>query len=99
MEQLLDWLDRDLPQVVLGDLNADPDDLVLRLAHDAGLRQALPAEAGGTVHRFTGRIDGRRIDHVLVSDHVRVERAEVVTTPKGQRLVSDHWPVVADLVL
>lgn len=99
MEQLLGWLDHDLPQVVLGDLNAEPGDRVLRLAAEAGLRQTLPADAGGTVHRFTGRTDGRRIDHVLVSPDIAVERAEIVTTGPRRRLPSDHWPVVADLVV
>ena len=37
----------------------------------AGLRQALPADAGGTNHDFSGRTDGRRLDHVLVSERSR----------------------------
>lgn len=96
---LLDWLDPTVPRVVLGDLNAEPDDTVLQKMHDAGLHQALPAGAGGTNHDFTGRTDGRRIDHILVSDDFRVERAEIVTVRPGGRLPSDHWPVVADLRL
>jgi endonuclease/exonuclease/phosphatase family metal-dependent hydrolase len=95
--QLLSWLDGDLPQVVLGDFNAGPGDEVLEILNAGGLRHALPATAGGTFHRFTGRTDGARIDHVLVSDGVDVLAAEVRHQRVGARLASDHWPVVADL--
>ena len=98
-EQLIGGLDRSLPQIVVGDLNADPDSEVLAVLHRAGLRSALPAAAGGTVHGFTGRLDGRRLDHVLVDDGFDGVDAEVRTQSEGERLASDHWPVVATLRL
>lgn len=97
--QLLARLDLDLPQIVVGDLNADPDDPLLRTLETGGLRQTLPPSAGGTSHRFTGRTDGRRIDHVLVSRHFDVVGAEVSYERVGRRLPSDHWPVIVDLRL
>jgi endonuclease/exonuclease/phosphatase family metal-dependent hydrolase len=96
-EQLLAVLDRSIPQVVTGDLNANPDSEVLDVVLRGGLRNALPPTAGGTVHGFTGRVDGRRIDHVLVDDRFEVLDAEVRVQPRGERLASDHWPVVATL--
>jgi endonuclease/exonuclease/phosphatase family metal-dependent hydrolase len=97
--QLAEWLDPALPRVVLGDLNAEPAAPELAPLLHAGLRQALPSDAGGTSHDFTGRTDGRRLDHVLVSDDVEVVAAEVLHPRPGGRLPSDHWPVVASLRL
>jgi endonuclease/exonuclease/phosphatase family metal-dependent hydrolase len=97
-EQLVEWLG-DGPAVLAGDLNATPTSEAVRTLEAAGLRQALPPDAGGTNHGFTGRTDGRRIDHILVSGHWEVADGRVVTERPGGRLPSDHWPVVADLRL
>lgn len=99
VDLLIDWLDGSLPRIVLGDLNAEPDDVVLERLQSSGLRQALPPQAPGTNHDFTGRTDGRRIDHILVSDHFEVIDAAVHTHRPGGRLPSDHWPITADLAL
>ena len=97
-EQLLTWLD-DGPTVVVGDLNAVPDSPVVAVLVAEGLTDAVPGDAPGTNHGFTGRTDGRRIDHILMSRHWTVDDARVhITRPDG-RLPSDHWPVTADLVL
>ncbi|HET9444095.1 MAG TPA: endonuclease/exonuclease/phosphatase family protein [Acidimicrobiales bacterium] len=99
-EQLAGWLDPDLPRIVVGDLNAEPGSPVLAELESAGLRPALPADApGGTSHRFSGSREGRRIDHVLVSGHFEVVAASVAHAVVGERLPSDHWPVVAELRL
>jgi endonuclease/exonuclease/phosphatase family metal-dependent hydrolase len=97
-DQLITWLGEG-PAVVVGDLNASPDSAVVHRLEAAGLRSALPPDAGGTNHGFTGRTDGRRIDHILVSPHWEVLDGWVDTTRPGGRLPSDHWPVVADLDL
>lgn len=98
-ELLVGWLAPDLPWVVMGDLNAGPDSPPLQALEAHGLRTVLPADAGGTNHDFTGRADGRRIDHILVSPEWEVRGAAVDRHRPGGRLPSDHWPVVADLVL
>ena len=94
---LLRWMDPTLPWVVLGDLNAGPDSPTLRRLEADGFRSALPPQAGGTAHRFTGALDGPRIDHVLVRGGWQVGDARVLHERPGGRLASDHWPVVADL--
>lgn len=98
-EQIAARLDPSVPQVVMGDLNADPSSDVLAVLTAAGLRSALADDAPGTFHRFTGRTDGRRLDHLLVDDRLEVVDASVQTLPDGARLPSDHWPVVATLRL
>jgi endonuclease/exonuclease/phosphatase family metal-dependent hydrolase len=83
---------------VLGDFNATIGEEVLELLAGHGLRNALPNNAAGTAHDFTGQMNGRRIDHVLVSAAIAVRGASIVTSTT-RRLPSDHWPVVADLTL
>jgi endonuclease/exonuclease/phosphatase family metal-dependent hydrolase len=97
--QLVGWLDPEVPGIVLGDLNAGPDAPELQPLLDAGFRHALPAGAGGTAHQWTGRTDGPRIDHILVRGDIAVAGAEVQHPRPGGRLPSDHWPVVADLLV
>lgn len=98
--QLLRWLaDVDGPHVIVGDFNDTLDDAMFEAFAAAGYRSALPEDAPGTTHHFTGRVDGRRIDHILVPDSVEVLEAAVVTDRPGGRLPSDHWPVAARLRL
>jgi endonuclease/exonuclease/phosphatase family metal-dependent hydrolase len=92
-------LDRSVPQVVVGDLNEPPEGGALEVLAAAGLRDALPPGGPGTFHRFSGRRDGPRIDHVLVDGGIEVVHAEVRAERVGRRLASDHWPVVAMLEL
>lgn len=97
VEQLLTWLAAEPgPHVIVGDLNDTVDDPMFDRFTEAGFRSALPPDAGGTSHHFSGRFDGRRIDHILVSPEVEVLDAHVDHT---SRRASDHWPVVATIRL
>ncbi len=94
--QLRDWLG-EMPglHVVVGDFNADAS---ASLFKTLGLRRVDPG-GSGTSHHFSGRSDGRQIDHILVSPEIEVLRATVAHPRPGGRLPSDHWPVVARLRL
>lgn len=98
---IAEWLSQepDRPWVVLGDLNEPPGSPALRLLADAGYTDALPPDAGGTEHAFTGAIDRTRIDYVLTGAGVRVSAAWIGHDRPQGRLPSDHWPVLADLVV
>ncbi len=98
---IAEWLDQEpgLPWVVLGDLNAQPGSLPLRLLADSGYTDALPPDAGGTEHAFTGATDRTRIDYVLVGPGVAAAAAWIGHDRPQGRLPSDHWPVLADLVV
>lgn len=91
--QLVTWLDTATPTIVLGDFNAGPTAPELAPLTAAGLRM-VPV-SGGTAHQFTGRTNGRRIDHIFVSTHWEINEAAVVHDRPGDRLPSDHWPVRA----
>jgi endonuclease/exonuclease/phosphatase family metal-dependent hydrolase len=84
---------------VLGDLNAPPGSPPLRLLADAGYADALPPNAGGTEHAFTGATDRTRIDYVLTGPGVQVAAAWIGHDRPAGRLPSDHWPVLADVIV
>ncbi|HEX6972576.1 MAG TPA: endonuclease/exonuclease/phosphatase family protein [Limnochordia bacterium] len=96
------------PLVVTGDLNARPEDQVVKLllGGPPPLRDVLaeylhlgPEQPGpGTFHAFKGRAAaGRRIDYILSTPDWTVVRAAVLTEPVAGRWVSDHFPVEAEL--
>ena len=98
---LAGWLaaEDDRPWVITGDLNARPTSPPLRVLHEAGYRDSLPVDAGGTEHAFTGAHDRTRIDYVLTGPGVQATAARIDHDRPRGRLPSDHWPVVADLVV
>ncbi|MDT4972097.1 MAG: hypothetical protein QOG22_2240 [Pseudonocardiales bacterium] len=98
---IAEWLDqeRDRPWVVLGDLNAQPGSRPLRLLAEAGYTDALPRDAGGTEHAFTGATDRTRIDYVLTGPGIQVAAAWIGHDRPAGRLPSDHWPVLADVIV
>ena len=98
LEQIVEWIGPDDPgrsTVVLGDFNAEMDEAGFGVLAAAGLRSALPPDAGPTSNGF-GRdlASQRQIDHVFVSADVVVDHAEIRT---GAGFASDHYPVIVDL--
>jgi endonuclease/exonuclease/phosphatase family metal-dependent hydrolase len=99
--QLAAWVATvDAPVVIAGDLNEGVDGPALELlVARTGLRHTCPPDAGGSNHDFTGRRDGPRIDHILVPPSLRVVAGGIDHRPARGRLASDHWPVIADVVV
>jgi endonuclease/exonuclease/phosphatase family metal-dependent hydrolase len=56
-----------------------------------------PQEA--TLHDFKGTLIGERIDHILLGPQFRAVRAEIERSHEGQVYPSDHYPVIAELLL
>jgi len=83
--------------IVMGDFNVGIDSPALAALAEAGLRCALPADAGGTFHGWSGATDRQRIDHIFIDDAWEVVDSGVVLDRPGGVLPSDHWPVFADL--
>lgn len=96
-----EWLgapDEGGPAILVGDLNAGPRSkaykhLASRM-HDVQLAAPVPCR----LNTFHTRLPLRRIDHVFVSDGIRVTHVEAVRTPLA-RVASDHLPLMADLRL
>lgn len=106
---LLAHVPESTPVVLTGDFNlrpSSPEHDRLTTVTLAGGRQLADAcsaasacdESSGTSHGFTG-VPEKRIDWILVSSDLRVADARVVRDEEAGRYPSDHFPVVADVVL
>jgi endonuclease/exonuclease/phosphatase family metal-dependent hydrolase len=86
------------PAVLVGDLNAGPRSKAYK--HLAGRMRdvQLSCPVPCNLNTFHTRLPIRRIDHVFVSDGIRVANVEAIRTPLA-RVASDHVPLVADLRL
>ncbi len=93
-----------LPVIITGDLNADEVSPPMVRLREQGLRDTFrvlhpEAKGVGTFNGFRGTTDGGKIDYVLVDSRWRVVAAEIVRDNEEGRYPSDHFPVMADLVL
>lgn len=98
----------DLPVIVTGDLNADPQSVPYRIftrdtIASAPLRDAFAASRDGhygptsTWNAFRAIEPGRRIDYVLVSTRIAVLSHGILPDSWDGRFPSDHLPVLAVL--
>ena len=89
------------PIVLTGDFNTTPDSpthaLLTATLTDAWLAAPRSHGPSATFHNFTGKAD-RRIDWILFRG-LRAKSAWTVTSHRGGRYPSDHFPVVADFEL
>lgn len=90
VDELLRAWDERAPSILLGDLNAEPDDDVLARLSKAGF-----ADLGAALgpNDVTSE-DGRRIDYILATSTIVVRSIEIPDTD-----ASDHKPVVATISL
>ncbi|WP_040409776.1 endonuclease/exonuclease/phosphatase family protein [Asticcacaulis sp. AC402] len=94
--------------VVLGDFNTGPDSAPYRLLNDdeglnlkdARIGAAVDFGPPGTFNGFDiASTQGEAIDHIFVARGVTVTRYGVLTDSFAGKVISDHFPVVADLRL
>jgi endonuclease/exonuclease/phosphatase family metal-dependent hydrolase len=107
IRQRIAALSGDLPVIVTGDLNADPQSASYRIftrdtiAGATPLRDAFDASTGGhygptsTWTAFKAIEPGRRIDYVLVSAQIPVLTHGILPDSWDGRFPSDHLPVLA----
>ncbi len=94
----------DMPLVLTGDFNAEPDSRTIAIAeellNDAGkiAQEKSSAELKCTFQAF-GKSDYNIIDYIFVSDDIKVKSFKVDTTKPGGFFASDHYPVIAELIL
>jgi endonuclease/exonuclease/phosphatase family metal-dependent hydrolase len=92
-----------LPVVLAGDFNAPPDSKVHQILtyRHGGLRDTWRVLKGpkagdlSTVHHFTGKPAGGRIDWILVSCSIQVTEARIVDGADGDLYPSDHFAYIA----
>lgn len=97
--------DPDLPIILLGDLNAPPQNPAIRLI-TAGEKplldvwakfEPLPPAQAGTVHGFDGRRNGARIDYIFTNDLIHAQSIKIHHDQREGMYPSDHFPVSARL--
>ncbi len=97
----------DIPLLLMGDFNEEPDGKVHRLLTDSGVGlsdtwRMLGLDEGPesyTHHAFTGYPRGNRIDWILVDRFFSVLDARVVKYCENGYYPSDHFPYMAELEL
>ncbi|MDY6922726.1 MAG: endonuclease/exonuclease/phosphatase family protein [Pseudomonadota bacterium] len=90
--------------VLMGDFNSGPGTAPWRRILASGLRDARAASPlafgpAGTFNAFdiASDNDGVAIDHIFIGPRLTVRRFAVPTDSFGGRVISDHFPVVADV--
>jgi len=89
-QAIIDFWDGADLTVLLGDLNAQPDDREMEMLRQAGLVDAAAAVGGTPELTFSSVDPYQRIDYIWVSPDLKVIDAKVPFTT-----ASDHLPVVA----
>jgi endonuclease/exonuclease/phosphatase family metal-dependent hydrolase len=99
---------KDAVVMIMGDFNTGVDSAPYRiLSGEAGLNlkdarigATIDFGPAGTFNDFKiAQTDGEAIDHIFVDRALSVSRFGVLTDSFGGRVISDHFPIVADVVL
>jgi endonuclease/exonuclease/phosphatase family metal-dependent hydrolase len=95
VEQIPLWTNgKKVPVLIMGDLNATPQSDCLGVFADAGFAPIIETEAG-TFHRFSGAVDGPRIDYILRNARWHIEGSDILRAADGASTASDHDAVAA----
>lgn len=95
------------PVILTGDFNAGEKSETVQLATRSFIdtyralhpADAPDAEPAGTFNNFKNKTDGEKIDYILVPPHTLVGRAEIIRTTRDGRNASDHFAVMASIIL
>lgn len=99
-----------LPIILMGDFNAEPDDAVVKMMNskvysprlsDSYLGADESSGVAWTFHNFgkLAEAERTRIDYILHSEGLNVERYRTLRTDEGEIHLSDHNAVVVDFEL
>lgn len=97
------------PVIVTGDMNAGEDNPAIALlkAEDSlyplldtfRVRHPDAKDVGTGNGGYTGRTSGAKIDYILVSPDIKTLDAAIDQTPRNGRYPSDHYPVIAKVLI
>ncbi|MDV6331827.1 endonuclease/exonuclease/phosphatase family protein [Asticcacaulis sp. 201] len=94
--------------IVMGDFNSGPDSAPYKLLSDNDGLNLKDARIGaaedhgptGTFNNFDlNKTDGPAIDHIFVDRALKVSRFTVLTEGFNGKVISDHFPIIADVIL
>jgi endonuclease/exonuclease/phosphatase family metal-dependent hydrolase len=99
------------PFIVMGDFNMELDNPAMVYLQNADLKTPYPRMVDawqsiasdvrdcGTHHGFRGKTSGPKIDHIPLSDSIQVLGVEIDHRCVNNRYPSDHFPVIAKILL
>jgi len=99
---------KDAVVMIMGDFNTGVDSAPYRILSgesglnlkDARIGAAIDFGPAGTFNDFNiAQTNGEAIDHIFIDRALPVSRYGVLTDSFGGRVISDHFPIVADVVL
>ncbi|MBM7553177.1 endonuclease/exonuclease/phosphatase family protein [Thalassobacillus pellis] len=107
-ENLLHFINKNIPSILTGDLNSNPDNNVIQFlrgvspidgvtAHLQDTFSVTDADVGRTFHDFEGGITGEPIDYIFCTSDFKVLKTEVDRNKYGEAYPSDHYPVSTTL--
>lgn len=110
LEQIMHDSNKDLPVILMGDMNASPDNNAIQLLRDnpvmkdkgLKLRDAysiLEKPPGATFHNFQGNEEGEPIDYIFVSANVKVLETKIDRHVVNGGYPSDHYPLLVKLMI
>ncbi|ARI76374.1 endonuclease/exonuclease/phosphatase family protein [Halobacillus mangrovi] len=102
------YREKNIPIVLTGDLNSQPDDRVIQfLRGNASIRvltkdlqdsyAVLNETLGNTFHSFQGGSEGAPIDYIFCTQDVKVLKTEIDRNAYDGRYPSDHYPVISKI--
>lgn len=96
----------DLPAIITGDFNCEPDEEPLQMLERSGMQNTSKTAAivygpSWSYHDFYRLTPDKRvlIDYVFVTGDAKVDRYRVVQDKPDNGFLSDHCPVLVDLML
>lgn len=89
----------DLPLILTGDFNAEPDSETIRIANELlrDTREIADVSTDEVTFHGLGYEDPCIIDYVFVSDNVKCDSFEIIKETNGETAQSDHYGVGATL--
>lgn len=96
--ELLKQFPFDLPVVITGDFNADPQSPAWQIFLNNGFDEVCNGHYATTFHGFDGRASGRHIDWILFRNNIIRSAHKVIQYNEAGRYPSDHFPVWAKLL-
>ncbi|WP_208588620.1 endonuclease/exonuclease/phosphatase family protein [Gracilibacillus suaedae] len=102
--------DCQVPNILTGDLNSEPNNVVVRfLRGEETLQGQTPhlqdsfkvvnSKPGQTFHKFSGGINGEPIDYIFCTPECKVLSADVDRSQIDGNYASDHYPIIVTLEL
>ena len=86
---------QDIPTVLMGDFNCEPNNDVIEHVRSMGLTETL--SVGRTFHDFAGGVEGYPIDYIFKSQEITPIKSMIDHQTVNQRYPSDHYPVISEL--